>query len=108
MSDTGKKTAAETKKKLFVKGGAPGPGRGHKKKKARKTFSEIEDMLFRDLESSDPKIRHAATKLLLQLRKESGKTGNEATLTPLMQEILGERIDRLLDDPDVEEAEDQD
>ena len=70
----------KTKPKLFVKGGPGGPGRGKKKPHERLSLDEIEGLLQKDLRSSDHKVRHNATKLLLMLRKQSGDLDNAGPL----------------------------
>jgi hypothetical protein len=87
-------------KKLFQKGGAPGPGRGKKKPLKPITLEEIEQRLQSDLAHKDPKIRHAATKLLLVLKKTKLDDGPEelTMLDPRLQKVFGVLMGGLLDD----------
>ena len=88
---------SETTKKLFVKGGAPGPGRGNKKPSKRVTFEEIEGWLQDDLKNRDPKIRHSATKLLMILRDKMEKQnqGNVNVIPPIVLELLNAKADQI-------------
>ena len=84
-----------TEKRLFQKGGKPGPGRGHKLNKSDSpvkpvTMADIENALQQDLQSKDPKVRHPATRLLLALKKQVGQSDADATVMDRwVQELIG-------------------
>jgi hypothetical protein len=91
----------------FLPGGPGGPGR-----KARKpiTLAEIEQSLQDDLRNKDPKIRHNATKLLLLLKKaqlNEDESDKPSILDPRIQKVFGIALAGILEDPDVEEVEDE-
>ena len=92
----------------FLPGSPGGPGR-----KARKpiTLAEIEESLQDDLRNKDPKVRHNATKLLLLLKKAQLNTDDSdqpSILDPRLQQAFGVSMTGILDDPDVEEVDEDD
>ena len=96
----------QNNKKLFQKGGLPGPGRGKKKPLEPLTLEQIEAGLQKDLLNSDPKIRHGATRLLIMLKKQTGESPNNPAIDPLVQQALQGYTTDLFDDDIVEADED--
>jgi hypothetical protein len=90
----------------FLPGSPGGPGR---KTLKPISLSAIEMNLQQDLKSTDAKIRHNATKLLLLLRKAQSLDDPEGLtmLDPRLQKVLGVSMSGLLDDTDVEGVEDE-
>ena len=91
----------------FLPGSPGGPGR-----KARKpiSFSDIEQNLQDDLKSTDAKIRHNATKLLLLLKKAQlsiDDSDKPSMLDPRIQRIVNHALGDLLNAPDVQEVVDE-
>jgi hypothetical protein len=112
MKDYGNKNderkQEQNSKKLFQKGGLPGPGRGKKKPLKPLTFAEIEQFLQSDLRSSDSKVRHNATRLLLMLKRQQvSESDNSQTLDPVVKEALSAYAGYLFEDPEVEEVEEE-
>ena len=111
MTDSTEKTDSdnqkETEGKLFTKGGPGGPGRGNKKPLKKLTLSEIEEHLQHDLRSSDAKIRHNATKLLLAIRKQGGTKDTSPVLDSRIAKIIGKYVTNdLLGNEDITEVND--
>ena len=98
----------------FKTGDSPGPGRGHKKPVKPLTIEQIELALQLDLKSKDPKIRHPATRLLLQLKKQQAQAdarlsaSDDTVIDPGIQAALGDRLDKILSGDLPEYDEDQD
>jgi hypothetical protein len=105
MNKNDERKQEQNSKKLFQKGGLPGPGRGKKKPFKPITIEQIERSLQQDLRSRDPKIRHPAVKLLLTLKKQSEEPDNSQTLDPVVQEVLSAHFRYLFEDHEVEEIE---
>ena len=106
MTTNEEKTEHKTEKRPFTKGGPGGPGRGKTKSVKWITLEEIEGLLQLDLRSKDWKVRYAATKLLLALRRQSQDTGNETVIDPAIRALLGDKLDDLLADDDMIEGND--
>lgn len=106
-NENGEKTKPERDERgRFIRGCSPGPGRSVRAKKPI-SLAKIEESLRSDLESSDPKIRQGAAKILLALRK-AGLNDDGETITlldPRLQRFLGVAMSGILDDPDVIEVD---
>lgn len=98
----------QNNKKLFQKGGLPGPGRGKKKPLEPLTLKQIEVGLQKDLLNSDPKIRHGATRLLIMLKKKSDESPNNPAIDPLVQQALQGYTDDLFSVEDIQEVDEND
>ena len=112
MKDNGNKNNEEKQgqnsKKLFQKGGLPGPGRGKKKPLKPMPVEEIEQSLQQDLRSRDPKIRHPAIKLLLLIKKQRKEPDNKQTvLEPVVQKALAAFAGHLFKDSEIEVVEEE-
>ncbi len=108
MEENNSNNESQNNKKLFRKGGLPGPGRGKKKPPKPLTLLEIEGELQKDLRNSDPKIRHNATKIYLMLKKQMGESTNSATIDPNVRKALAGYTDDLFGDEDVQETDEDD
>lgn len=108
MTENNEQNHDQSNKKLFQKGGLPGPGRGKKKKQEPLTFDQIELALQKDLTSPDAKVRHPAVKLLLALKKQFGQPSNSQRIDPAVKQALQGYTDDLFSDEDRQEADEGD
>ena len=108
MIENNEQSSDQNNKKLFQKGGLPGPGRGKKKPPKPLTLEQIEGELQKDLRNSDPKIRHNATKIYLMLKKQMGEVGNDQTIDPSVYAALQGYTDDLFSVEDMQEADEDD
>lgn len=109
----GTKNGEETTNKpgLFVKGGAPGPGRGHKKESSIEldgkplTYADIESYLRPDLQDTDPAVRHRAVRLLIAIKNKEPDPVNSDTLDPDVLKWMQDKADSVcVIDDDYEEV----
>ncbi|MDH3719983.1 MAG: hypothetical protein OET07_14860 [Desulfobacteraceae bacterium] len=87
----------------FLPGSPGGPGRSIRAKKPI-SFAKIEQSLQDDLKSTDPKVRHPATKILLALRK-AGLSDDSEEVTLLdsrLKRVFGVALSSILEDSDIE------
>jgi hypothetical protein len=100
--NSAKTDAKSTKKQMFVKGGAPGPGRKKVKDRPPVSLQEMESLVQGDLRSKDPKIRHAATKLLIILK---AKMEEQKKDLPVLTSEAWAFYSAKVDDLTIEDAE---
>jgi len=80
QNENGEKSTDKTSKKLFEKGGLPGPGRGHKKEE----LDELEDLDFWD-----------ATEMMIRvnMKSDNDSTKNQAVNTYLKWKVMKDAFD---------------
>jgi hypothetical protein len=108
MEENNSNNESQNDKKLFQKGGLPGPGRGKKKPLKPLTLEQIEAGLQKDLLNSDSKVRHGATRLLIMLKKQTGESPNNPAIDPQVQQALQGYTDDLFSVEDMQEADEDD
>lgn len=105
------KTKPETPvKPMFTPGGKGGPGRGKVKARPPVSLQEMVSLVQGDLRSRDPKIRHAATKLLIILRSKMEEQKKEGSvLTPEAWAFYNAKVeDLVVEDEEYVEVDDDD
>jgi hypothetical protein len=108
MTENNEQNHDRNNKKLFQKGGLPGPGRGKKTPLEPLTLEQIEASLQKDLSNSDPKIRHNATKIYLMLKKQMGESKKNQAIDPNVQQALQGYTDDLFSVEDIQEVDEDD
>ena len=88
MKKKQKETESKTEKKLFTKGGKPGPGRGHRKPVKPLDSDEFEAVIAEGLRSKDGKERAVWARVRLAYEKQIDKSkGVGSEMEPFVGDI---------------------
>jgi len=91
MDENAQKNDEKTQKQMFVKGGAPGPGRGHTKEKVEidgDLLDAIEQVVRTGMGAKELKDRLKAAGIAIRVKQLKGSADDKAVMDPFTMKLF--------------------